>query len=733
MNGPPGTGKTTLLKDIIAGIITQRAIKIAELSKNGIFSTTSTNGIYCLNTNLKGYEMIVASSNNGAVENVSKEILEISSIDKKYLDKTDYFKEIATRILSNNYESDNKGWGLISATLGKTSNLSNFRYTALNKTKRPICNVDEAYLDENAYNINGLMEYIKRNKADFNKAKDEFLKAYENVQKLLDVTLKEQKENIKKINNFKFLQDKLSKYDENEMQNLQTTINKLKEIKKSKIAENEAFQKEINKFKDDIKEQETRKHNIKNPTPPFFLHALFKTKVYKLYLQEKENYINEYQKYIKNIDDLDSKCKNIQSKIDNNKLFEVENQINKLTKELNEYLNEKSQFEIYKNNIDFVIKSINDNFLNDEIKKEKSSFFMNENNKKTELFEARVELFLKALDLHKAAILSNGDYFARNLSELGKVFNRDYSSKLNSDDMLNLWQTLFFIVPVISSTYASFATCFNDIGQNKLGILLSDESGQAAITNAIGALYRVKNAVVVGDPLQLEPVVTLTNGINNKLLELFGVENEFNIKTTSMQIRVDKTEYFGTYINQNNTKTWLGSPLRVHNRCDNPMFSLANKIAYDEMMIWGRDKNKDSLRLKSTWIDIKDEEWNGNCNLAEINALDKLLLNELADYHEDIGIISPFSDTSKQIKDLVSGNYKKISKNKVGTIHTMQGKEAKIIILVLGGSSDGARDWAASKPNLLNVALTRAKEYIYIIGNKEKYLKLSYFKDLSNL
>jgi hypothetical protein len=51
----------------------------------------------------------------------------------------------------------------------------------------------------------------------------------------------------------------------------------------------------------------------------------------------------------------------------------------------------------------------------------------------------------------------------------------------------------------------------------------------------------------------------------------------------------------------------------------------------------------------------------------------------------------------------------------VGTIHTYQGKESDIILLVLGGNvlnvfKEGALNWAASRPNLLNVAVTRARK-----------------------
>ena len=62
----------------------------------------------------------------------------------------------------------------------------------------------------------------------------------------------------------------------------------------------------------------------------------------------------------------------------------------------------------------------------------------------------------------------------------------------------------------------------------------------------------------------------------------------------------------------------------------------------------------------------------------------------------------------------------------MGTVHTFQGKEAKIVYLILGAdeSSKGAAGWAVSEPNIMNVAATRAKEEFYIIGDKELYNNL---------
>ena len=42
----------------------------------------------------------------------------------------------------------------------------------------------------------------------------------------------------------------------------------------------------------------------------------------------------------------------------------------------------------------------------------------------------------------------------------------------------------------------------------------------------------------------------------------------------------------------------------------------------------------------------------------------------------------------------------------------------------------GARMWAGMTPNLLNVAITRAKEVIYVVGNKSLWKEAGVFKEL---
>lgn len=89
-------------------------------------------------------------------------------------------------------------------------------------------------------------------------------------------------------------------------------------------------------------------------------------------------------------------------------------------------------------------------------------------------------------------------------------------------------------------------------------------------------------------------------------------------------------------------------------------------------------------------------------------------------------VISPFRTVAEAVRDLLllrraTAKAKSDMLIDSGTVHTFQGKEADVVILVLGSatgeSGAGARAWAAKKPNLLNVAVTRAKSAIYVIGN----------------
>lgn len=583
VNGPPGTGKTTLLKDVIASIIVQRAKILSTLKADEIFGRgvkldgSQYPDFYPLNDKLKGFEIVVASCNNKAVENISAELPKLDSVNKAYLSELDYFSLQASRLLSFNKKDGYKSllaepaWGLICATLGKSANVSDFKENCLND------------------------EFISSAHPEFDELK---------------------------------IQGALSVYKDkegNEKFKVVGLVNLLKFCK-----QNYDFDKAKKEFKDALNAANTQLALLD-----------FGSQKSASAAQSKED-------------------------------------------------------------------------------RENSSPFMAKDGVKTAVAQARINVFIKALNLHKAAIWSQKAKIEANLEafcNLGKFKKKDEAKEI--------LKSLFFIVPAVSSTFASFGRFFSDFSENDIGLLLVDESGQANISNAVGALYRSKTAVIVGDPLQLEPVVTLPANLNEVLLGYTGAAKEFNVATTSLQACADKTQKIGAYIG----KKWVGSPLIVHRRCDNPMFNIANETTYDNAMVWGKGKNKGSLAsAKSCWIDIKTNAWSGNSSEAELMAANQIYktLKAIigANASEQIKAITPFTDIVKASTSLKKGGVIEI---KASTIHTMQGQETKVVIFVLGGASPGARAWASAKPNLLNVALTRAKEYIYIVGDKDAWGGLDYF------
>ena len=54
-----------------------------------------------------------------------------------------------------------------------------------------------------------------------------------------------------------------------------------------------------------------------------------------------------------------------------------------------------------------------------------------------------------------------------------------------------------------------------------------------------------------------------------------------------------------------------------------------------------------------------------------------------------------------------------------------------VLVLSTGPENARARAWAAEKPNLLNVAFSRAKRRLYVVGNRESWRPLPYFRVLA--
>ena len=365
---------------------------------------------------------------------------------------------------------------------------------------------------------------------------------------------------------------------------------------------------------------------------------------------------------------------------------------------------------------------------------------------------ARGGLFLSALRLHEATVLGAADEWFQ-LLRLVRQFLYGEIEPNRLEDRKALWHALFFVVPVVSTTLASFGRLFQGMDQETLGWVLIDEAGQAAPASVAGALWRARRALLVGDPLQIEPVVTAPRKLVESLGAghgLIGAQLErWSPSVQSAQSLADRTGRLGAMVG----KAWTGLPLRTHRRCMSPMFDIANVIAYESQMVQAtRDKTLVPDLSPSAWIDVRGEA-STKVVAAEIDCLRRIMETFLLDWPQVIDekgegkaasvyVISPFRDVAQACQETVGEDSplgRQFTKKKVlvaaGTVHTFQGKEASIVFLVLGSATGeagtGSRKWASSKPNLLNVAVTRAQQRFYVIGNYAHWAELSYFCEMA--
>jgi hypothetical protein len=374
----------------------------------------------------------------------------------------------------------------------------------------------------------------------------------------------------------------------------------------------------------------------------------------------------------------------------------------------------------------------------------------------TELAQLRTRVFVAALALHEAWLAAvaqtGGAGFGGNLFAIKKLLHG--TPLENPADAKLIWQSLFMVVPVVSTTFASFARQFRGMDPGSIGWLFIDEAGQAVPQAAVGALWRARRAMVVGDPLQIEPVFTVPTRLINALADLspHSSDGRCSPARVSVQRLADEANPFGTYVPVKYTgPLWIGSPLRVHRRCVDPMFSIANRIAYEGKMVFGlksRKAPKDDLNLgDSAWVDVRGKTSEKQIVPAQVDVVEQLIVRLYAASGElpPLYVISPF----KAIKGAIASRLKRINwravagdaptrkawikwcRERIGTVHTFQGKEERVVIFVLGADHDheGSANWAASKPNLLNVAVTRAQHRIFIIGDASLWGGLKHFSE----
>lgn len=873
VNGPPGTGKTTLLKEIIANDIVEKAkflsqydtpddafegVKFVNGKLNGAYAQYYPKWFRFKDQHIADFGVLVTSCNNTAVENITKELplesgildnlkivsdgnalnspeiirqleeirtlFSTSETEKKlsiYQKDTKrqgeypeiYFTGYAKKFFGNG-EKDADAWGMVAAPLGKKSNISGFYYDVLN----PIW---QDFLMKNADIEDRIPEYRK--------SRDEFVEQLELVsfiQKKLksygDISLKSHRSQVafeqiqtKNTSLIAVYEEKIKSID-NDLVYIKTDIEKeavnLHNFEKLHSKADYKV-KEFEKSMKDLSNQEIsyKKQALDAENSGCFLTRIFRKSKYKSALDLAKTFRGEAKKYTDALIQATQKIvlereeveryrvdkDNVSHQLQelNNRLkaletekADIQNRIIKLKKEVD---NVQGIAETVKSECESYLREyldagstktgevLDDTFIemvlsnNDEvaIKAQITNPWSTE-----EFNREREKLFYLALQMTKEFVLSSKSCRA-NLCILGQYWglrietgtDRIKFHKQDREAMISsLFQTLFLLTPVVSSTFASVGKLLKDMKTpGGIGTLVIDEAGQAQPQMAVGALYRARKAVIVGDPKQVEPVVT----DDLKLLKEAYSEPVFaNYKNKSLSVQscADIINPFGTfYDNGTDYPEWVGCPLLVHRRCISPMYEISNRISYNGIMKQQTLPPSDSkvasfISKRSQWINIIGTE-NGHgdhyvseqgdvvCKMVNVAFQKAIKISGMqVDAKPNLYIITPFTSVVYGLRKAI-GTYANKNKNSalavskslgewlydnIGTVHKFQGKEANEVIFVLG-CDESQKDRYAVKgfvnSNIVNVAVTRARYRLYIIGNVNTWRRNEYVNEAKSI
>ena len=657
VNGPPGTGKSTLLYDVFAELVVEQAYEMAKMSARRRQILDGK-----LPENISDKNIIVASSNNAAIKNIVDELPQIKKIHDGFKDllvKTDYFLAIANGEESNAAKYDSviedttcmEKWGLFSMEGGKVENVKKLFDTVQRV-------VDELYNENFQPHEEVYQEFLN--------LYDEVLNIRNDLQTRADNIVSLEKDELEE----KCLSEKLEK-DTDELEKIEEERNRIKE----------------------------RLDEVKSERPPFFFIP---------WIAESREYKKELKSCRRKSKDLRKEKERLQDELVRNS--ELRKGI------LHEIDDLKTSISASGERNGGVALDFNVPYE----KLQLSSPWFTRNYR-----EKQSKLFVLALAVRKQFLYENRNNVKDALLTLAPDKDKQTRKKASDEKICEAWEWMNLVIPVISTTFSSAARMFDKLGREGIGNLFIDEAGQAVPWAAIGLIYRSKRVMAVGDPSQIEPVLTLDEKILEFIRDVKHISGEYLSNKASVQSLMDSAGTYGFYKNENE---WIGIPLWVHRRCKSPMFDISNEISYDGNMV---PVNTDKGHAE--WWDIrgiaqdKYVEEQGEIVKDFIQAIRD---GKFPEYNtKKIYVITPFRNVAEKLAeklDKIGFTKREDSKPiNVGTVHTFQGKETDTVIVVLGADERSrlAANWAmgSDNANMMNVAATRAKNTLIIVGDKELY------------
>lgn len=254
--------------------------------------------------------------------------------------------------------------------------------------------------------------------------------------------------------------------------------------------------------------------------------------------------------------------------------------------------------------------------------------------------------------------------------------------------------------------------------------LIIDEASQCDIPSILPLLYRCKSSVIIGDPKQLSHITGITRQQDKNLLNKYNVNAQWSYKVVSLY------DFSASICNPSNI-----IQLKDHHRCHGDIIEFSNHEFYQGSLRvatnYGKLQSNEQLGIR--WINVKGQtirphsgSANNKYEVDEIIAQLKHLVSNK--YQGSIGVVTPFKSQAELINrsleresDLLN-HLLSVNMFIADTVHKFQGDERDLIIFSTVISLDapaGAIAFLNSTGNLFNVAITRAKSTLIVIGDRD--------------